>query len=151
MPPRTMPTALHNTTTAGSTEARELDYNADERRSNVPAGRRRPAATVRFRPLGVVEDASSRKDSHPYYYSYSCSYRLACRSRQHDSSCILSISPSCGSSSGRGGGRYRVAWRVRQHDSSCILSISPCCGSSSGRSGGRAERTGALACVGRAQ
>ena len=59
------------------------------------AGRRRPAATVLFRPIGFVEDASSRKDS----YSYSCSYRLACSAQQHDSSCTISIPPYCGGSS----------------------------------------------------
>ena len=48
MPPRTILLAVHSTTTAGTTEAREVqpEYNADERRRIVPTGRRRPAAMV---------------------------------------------------------------------------------------------------------
>ena len=80
MSARTMLLAVHNTATAGSTVAREVwqEYNGDERRWIKLAGRRRTAVTVRFRPCGVVEDASSRKNS------YSCSYRLVRRARQHD-------------------------------------------------------------------
>ena len=98
---------------------RVAGYTVDKRRWIMPAGRRRPAATVRSRPLGVVEDASSRKDS----CSYSCLYRLACRARQHDNSCIISNTPHCGSSSS----------------------------SSSSSSGGEAKRAGAVACLDRAQ
>ena len=75
-----------------------MKCNADKRRWIVPADHRRPAATVRSRSLGVVEDASSQKDSYSLLY-YSCSYRLVCRAWQHDSLCIISIPPYCGSSS----------------------------------------------------
>ena len=64
----------------------------------VPPGRRRPAATVHAFARLVEEDASSRKGS------YSYSYNLTCEARQHDSSCIISIPPYCGSSSSGGGG-----------------------------------------------
>ena len=89
-----------------------MEYNADERRRIVPAGRR--CYGTRFRPLGVVEDASSRKGM------YSYSYRLACRARQHDSSCVISIPPyrgsssSSSSSSDRGGGAERDVTCVRR-------------------------------------
>ena len=83
---------------------------------------------TRFRPLGVVGDASSRKDL--YSYSYSGSHRLACRTRQHDSSCIISIPSYCGSSSS---------------------SSSSSSSGSSGLGGGGAKLAGAVACVDRAQ
>ena len=124
MPPRTMQLAVHNTTTAGSTEAREvwLEYNADERRWIVPAGRRRPATTV-YAFARLVSWRMRRPDrtrSHSYSYSRSYSYRLACRARQHGSSWITSIPPYGGSRS-------------------------------SGRVGGGADRADAVACVCRAQ
>ena len=103
--------AVHDTKTAGSVEAREawLEYDAGEASldfaSRAPADYRRPAATVRSRPLGVLEDTWSRKD---YEYLHACSYRLACRARQRGSSCIISVPPHCGSNSGGGGGGATV-------------------------------------------
>ena len=126
MPPRTVLLAVHNTTTAWSTEAREVYCRwSITRTSGVGLCQRAaggPCYGTHFRPLGVVEDVSSRKDSYLYLYSCLCSCRLAYRARQHDSSCIISIPPYCGSSS-----------------------------SSSGRGGGGAERAGAVACVDRVQ
>ena len=53
---------IHNTTTAGSTEAREewLEYDADERRWIVPAGRRRTAGgpVLRYALTARCQNAS---------------------------------------------------------------------------------------------
>ena len=94
MPPRIMLLAVHNTTTAKTTEGRELYYCRSSITRTIVAGldcaSGPPAACcygTRFRPLGVVEHVSSREDS------YSYSRRLACRARQRDSSCIISIPP----------------------------------------------------------
>ena len=99
-----------------------------ERASGPPAPR---CLVTRFRPLGAVEDTPSQNNS----YSYSCSYLLAWRARQHHSSRIVSIPPYCGSSS----------------SSSSSSSGSSNSSSNSGNSDRGAEKAGAVARVGRAQ